>query len=169
MALKFKDNWADEIAAVTESEEYQTARIRIRDSSVVAVPPTYDPDTHTWSPGSGDSTVYVGRARIIGVRWGVFTGGESQANATTITGVRVQIPYGDDSDEGYGEDEYGDPGYGIGDTPGRVKRGSKVFVEAAPDNPALVGLVFNVTSDFQGASAASRTFECALDQDVSLV
>lgn len=169
MALKFKANWADEIAEVTESKEYQTALIRIRDASVVETSPAYDEDTHTWSPGSGDSTVYVGQARIIGVRWGVFTGGESQANATTITGIRVQIPYGDDADAGYGEEAYGDPGYGIGDTPGRVKRGSKVFVEAAPDNPALVGLIFNVTSDLQGASAASRTFECALDQDVALV
>lgn len=148
MAYKFPtyEVWSDEIAEVTGSEEYQTAVIRIEDSSLVTK--DYDVETAAWTI-TGDPVIYpvgdeTGQARIIGVRWGVQSGGESQANATTISAIRVQIPQ---------------------HAVGRVKKGCKVFVESAP-NMSLTNFIFTVTSDMQGASAATRTFECSLDIDV---
>lgn len=147
MAYKFADNWADEIAEVTESEEYQTATVRIKDPSLAVTPAGYNEATATWTPSTGSQVIYEGRARIIGVRWGVFSGGESQANSTTLKSVRVQVPFSE--------------------LPERVKRGCLVYIASSPDNLALEGLILKVTSDFQGSSAASRTFECGMDQDVS--
>lgn len=168
MAYKFDSDWAGEIASVTESPEFQTAQITITDDSLLTGG-EWDPDTNTYSPTQGDSVVYSGRARVVPINAGIFTGGESQANATTITAIRVQIPF-DKSDPdinlGYGWTGFGTSAYG--DPPsasGRVKRSSKVYVDAAPKNPALVGRLFNVTSDLQGSSAASRTFRCAADED----
>ncbi len=147
MAYQFPETFADEIAEVSTLPEYQTARVRIEDPSQVTK--TYDVDTATWII-TGEPVIYPvgdedGRARLIGVRWGVFSGGESQANSATISAVRLQIPQ---------------------HALGRVKKGCKVFVESAP-NVALESLIFTVTSDLQGASAASRTFELALDGDVA--
>lgn len=149
MAVSFATNWYDEIAAESTKAEYQTAVIRIEDPSLVTYG-EYDVETGKQEV-TGDPVIYPtgdgdGRARIIGVRWGVFSGGESQANAKTISSVRVQIPK---------------------DAVDRVKKGCKVFIESTPENPALEGLMLTVTSDFQGASSASRTLECALDGDYS--
>lgn len=143
MAYNFGANYADEIAAVSTLPEYQTAQIRIEDPSLVSS--SYDVETGQWTT-VGDPVVYEGQARIIGVRWGVTSEGESQANRSTISSIRVQIP------------QHGT---------GRVKRGCKVFVMSAP-NTVLTSYAFTVTSDMQGASAAARTFECALDMDVQL-
>lgn len=143
MAYTFgTDNWADEIAEISTQPEFQSAQIRIGDPSILTSK-TYDIETGKWTI-TGDPVVYEGQARIIGVRWGVQSGGESQANATTISAIRVQIPQ---------------------HAVGRVKRGCKVFVESAP-NLVLSSYLFTVTSDMQGSSAASRTFECSLDIDV---
>lgn len=145
MAYKFSDGlWQDEVAAVSTLPEFQQAVIRIEDESLL-VKGEYDIETGEQEI-TGDPVVYSGRARVIGVRWGVFSGGEAQANATTITAIRVQIPQ---------------------HATGRVKRGCKVFIESAP-NDVLTSFVFNVTSDMQGSSAAARTFECALDLDVEI-
>lgn len=146
MAYRFGGKpWYQEIADTSTSEEYQTARIRIEDPSLVTQ--DYDIETGKWTI-TGNPVIYPvaeesGQARIIGVRWGVESGGESQANATTLSAIRVQIPRG---------------------AVGRVKKGCKVFVQSAP-NPVLQGYVFTVTSDMQGASDAARTFECMLDID----
>lgn len=146
MAYSFKTTWNDAIAEVSTREEYQTARIRIEDPSLLTQS-DYDIETGQWTL-EGNPLVYPlagenGQARIIGVRWGVQSGGEAQANATTISAIRIQVPRG---------------------AVGRVKKGCKVFVQAAP-NPVLIGYVFTVSSDMQGASDAARTFECALDID----
>lgn len=146
MAYSFKTAWNDAIAEVSTREEFQTARIRIEDPSLLTQS-DYDIETGEWTI-VGDPVIYpvgdeTGQARIIGVRWGVQSGGESQANATTISAIRVQVPQ---------------------HAVGRVKKGCKVFVESAP-NTVLQGYVFTVTSDMQGSSDAARTFECALDID----
>lgn len=143
MAYDFDTNYADIIALESTKPKYQRALIRIEDSSLVTS--TYDIETGKWTL-VGDPVVYSGQARIIGVRWGVQSGGESQANATTIASIRVQIPQ---------------------HATGRVKKGCRVFVESAP-NPVLTSYAFTVTSDMQGSNAAARTFECALDIDVQL-
>lgn len=149
MAYSFSTpNWADEIAKVSTRPEYQQARIRIEDPSLVTK--EYIFETGKWEI-TGDSVIYPvgdenGQARIIGVRWGVFTGGESQANASTITAIRIQIPQ---------------------HAVGRVRKGFKVFVESAP-NPILSQYIFVVTSDMQGSSDAARTFEAALDIDTEV-
>lgn len=140
MAVSFAKPFYEIIAETSTRPEYQTAIIRIEGPSLVTS--TYDIETGEYT-NVGDPVIYSGQARVIGVRWGVHTGGESQANATTISAVRVQIPRGGVS---------------------RVKRGCKVYVESAP-NPVLQGYVFTVTSDMQGSSDAARTFECALDID----
>lgn len=149
MAYKFSTNWADEIAEVSTREEFQQARIRIEDPELLTKR-DYNFDTGKWDI-QGDPVIYpkgdeTGQARIIGVRWGVFSGGESQANTTTLVSLRVQIPQ---------------------HAVGRVHRGCKVFIVSAP-NPVLTQYVFNVTSDFQGSSDAARTFECAVDMDVKV-
>lgn len=146
MAYSFGKKWNDAISDVSTLPEFQTARIRIEDPSLLTK--VYDIETATWVI-TGDAQVYptgseIGQARIIGVRWGVQSGGESQANATTITAVRIQVPQ---------------------HAVGRIKRGLKVFVDEAPDNPTLKNFGFTITSDMQGSSAAARTFECALDLD----
>lgn len=151
MAYSFAgENWADEISAESSKSEYQQAVIRIFDKSQATLVSEYDIKTGLGPIYEGGDLYPLGdedgRARIIGVRWGVQSGGESQANATTISAIRVQIPQ---------------------HAVGRVKKGCKVFVESAP-NLVLSSYIFTVTSDMQGSSAASRTFECSLDIDVQV-
>lgn len=148
MAYQFTDyaNWADEIAEVSESPEFQTAKIRIYDPNRVTR--DYDEDTATWTI-EGDGVIYNDRARIIPVRWGVQSGGESQANATTLAAMRVQIPRTLATDI-------------------RVNKGFKVFVDESPHNLSLENRMFAVTSDLQGSSSASRTFECMADIDAAV-
>lgn len=103
-------NWADEIAEESTKSEYQQAVIRIFDKSQATLVTPYDIETGIGPIYEGGDIYPIGdedgRARIIGVRWGVQSGGESQANATTISAIRVQIPQ---------------------HAVGRVKKGSKVF------------------------------------------
>lgn len=151
MAYSFTvENWADEIAQESTKSEYQQAVIRIFDKSQATLVTPYDIETGLGPIYTGGDIYPIGdedgRARIIGVRWGVQSGGESQANATTISAIRVQIPQ---------------------HAVGRVKKGCKVFVESAP-NLVLSSYLFTVTSDMQGSSPASRTFECSLDIDVKV-
>lgn len=143
-------NWADEIAEESTKSEYQQAVIRIFDKSQATLVSEYDIETGLGPIYEGGDLYPLGdedgRARIIGVRWGVQSGGESQANATTISAIRVQIPQ---------------------HAVGRVKKGCKVFVASAP-NLVLSSYIFTVTSDMQGSSSAARTFECSLDIDVQV-
>lgn len=143
MAFNFAtSSWNDRIAEVSTRPEFQRAVIRIFDLSAATLISEYDVETDT-GPVYEGGDIYSGQARVIGVRWGVQSGGESQANATTISAIRVQIPQ---------------------HAAGRVKKGCKVFVESAP-NLVLPSYVFTVTSDMQGSSPAARTFECSLDID----
>lgn len=186
MAYEFDDDlngdWAEEISEETTKAIYQNALIRIEDPSLLTK--DYDEDTNEWTI-TGTSTVYAGQARVIGVRWGVESGGESQKNATTLSAIRVQIPRGGSPVEPpfgfgvYGAGPYGGGGgglfgselYGYGTYGGltgligRVKRGVKVYVDVCTRNPALENLMFTVTSDLQGSMSASRTFQAALDGD----
>lgn len=148
MVYQFPTEWPDEIAAISTLPEFQTATIRIVDPSLVTSPDdAYDIATNEFNY-VGDGDVYTGQARIIAPRWGSDLGGTGATNAFTETTVRVQLPY-----------------QGVG----RVRKGFKMFVDAAPRNPALVGLVFVCTSDFQGASAAARTLQFKLDGDSKVV
>lgn len=137
--------WHDRIAEVSTRPEFQRAVIRIFDESAATLVTPYDIETGI-GPIYQGGDIYEGQARVIGVRWGVQSGGESQANATTISAIRVQIPQ---------------------HAVGRVKKGCKVFVESAP-NLVLSSYIFTVTSDMQGSSPAARTFECSLDIDVQV-
>lgn len=143
------EDWTAPIHAVSTQPRFQKSSIRIEDYSLI-VPGEYDVDTGIYTEPTGDPVVYEGQARLIGIRWGTFTGGESQANATTLSAIRVQIPK-------------------TPDTTVRVKRGCKIFVIDSPNNPALNGLILTITSDLQGSSAAARTFEAALDADTPVV
>lgn len=146
MAFNFSTSaWHDRIAEVSTRPEYQRAVIRIFDESQATQTTPYDIETDTGGEFEGGD-IYEGQARVIGVRWGVQSGGESQANATTISAIRVQIPQ---------------------HAVGRVKKGCKVFVGSAP-NLVLSSYIFTVTSDMQGSSPAARTFECSLDIDVQV-
>lgn len=143
------EDWTAPIHAVSTQSRFQKSRIRIEDHSLI-VPGEYYVDSGTYTEPTGDPVVYEGQARLVGIRWGTFTGGESQANATTLSAIRVQIPK-------------------TPDTTVRVKRGCKIFVIDSPNNPALNGLILTITSDLQGSSAAARTFEAALDADTTVV
>lgn len=148
MAYQFTEyaNWADEIAEISELPEFQTAVIRIVDPNLVDS--DYDLETAQWTI-TGDGVRYNGQARVIPVRWGVQSGGESQANATTLSAMRVQIPRTAATDI-------------------RVNKGFHVFVDESPYNLSLANRMFTVTSDLQGSSSASRTFECMADVDAQV-
>lgn len=155
------EDWTAPISRTSTQERFQTATIRIEDWSFVQG--EYDVDTDQYEyENPEDAIVYEGRARIIGIGRSQFNQGDDQANATSIVPIRIQIPNITDA-EGYGDDEYGDD-YS-GGIAGRIKRGVKVFVLSSPRNPGLEGLIFTVTSDIQGSSAAARTFEAAYDMD----
>lgn len=145
MAYRFTDDWAEEIWKETSKARYQRAVVRITDPSLETR--VHNEENNTWTV-TGDSELYEGQARVIGVRWGTEAGGESQANATTLKAIRVQLPH--DA------------------APIRVRKNVKVWVVSAPDNPVLTTLMFTVTSDFQGSTTATRTFEAALDGDVAV-
>lgn len=170
MAYRFATkHWADPLIGVTDSPRFQNAQIRIFDPSVAVLDEPYDIETGEGGNLTGGD-VYTGQARIIGVRWGVFHGGESQANASTEKAIRVQIPHVSGGKTLYGEDSpYGDDVYGeLGGTFFRVRKGCKLYVTKCERNPTLEELIFVATSDMQGSMTGSRTFEFALDGDVQL-
>lgn len=139
---KFNGSWTDEIAELTTDEEYQDSEVVLIDSSVK---PDYDLETGKYSYPTGfDPIIFRGGARIQPVRWGVFSGGESQANAKVATTIRIQIAK---------------------DGLGRIQRGTACVVISAPDNIAMANSLYNITSGSQGSATASRTFEAAIDGD----
>ena len=167
--LKFKNDWAADIARISTRPEFQNATIRIEDPSL-AEPVENEAGEWVYPPGA-DTVVYEGRARLIGIRWGVSTGGEGRSNADTETAIRIQLPrtYTQDGPV-YGDGGYGDEPYG-GDIPGtfiRIKKGAVVYVTECEQNPVLTEFSFRVTSDMQGSSAASRTLEAELSSDVQV-
>lgn len=144
MAVNFTKNWNDEIAEITGQAEYQTCTITIIDPELM-VGGVYNPSDNTYSPITEDGEVYSGQARFIPIRAGLQQGGESQANATTIRNVRFQLP------------QFDGPLY--------IRKGLNVQFSTAPRNPSLVGRWATVMDDFQGSSAATRTFTAVMDID----
>lgn len=141
--IRFKKTWADEIAEVTESREYQTADIEIVDTSGVVVGPI------DWETGdretSGTSVdIYRGQARIIDIRSATLIEGVDQSNATSLKSIRFQIPQR---------------------AAGHLHRGQTVRVTSCVANPTLERYVYRVNDDVQGSSAATRTFEAGVDLD----
>ena len=158
MAVSFSNSWNDLIAEVSTLEEFQNSEIKIVDPRAVRYPgPDYpgDPDDlvedgYDWQTDTHldpviDGAVYSGRARIIPIRAGVFSGGNVQANATVERAVRVQIP------------QHAGPEY--------IRKGLTVQIVSAPQNPSLEGRWGSVSDDFQGAASASRTFTMFMDID----
>lgn len=135
-------NWTDEIAAISGSEEFQKATVRIWDPELI-VKGEYDFETGAQEI-TDDGTVYEGRARVIPMRWNVNHEGSETANSSAWTAVLVQLPKGSLL---------------------RVNRGVRMQVTACEDNPSLLSYLFTVNSDLQGSNAASRTFEFAVDGD----
>lgn len=139
---KFNGTWTDEIAELTTADEYQDSQVVLIDGSIK---PDYNIKTGEYTyPEGFDPVIYIGGARLQPIRWGVFSGGESQANAKVATSIRIQIPKA-----------------GLG----RVQRGTACLVLDAPDNIAMPNSVYNITSGVQGSATASRTFEAAIDGD----
>lgn len=136
----FDKDWAEEIAEVTASPEFQTATIEIQ---YVSNDGEYDVDTGE-TTGRVVETLYAGRARVIAVRTSVFRQAAAMMNSHVSEFVRVQIPR---------------------DAVGRVLTGSLVRILTAPEAPFLEGRMLMVNSDFHGASAATRTLECGFDND----
>jgi len=141
MRGRFSKHWTDEIAEISTLPEFQNSSIEILDPSIEG---EYDIYTGEWTYPSGTRTIYTGRARIKAIRWGVTYGGEGQANAKTVTAIRVQVPK---------------------EAVGKVLKGAAVTVTASDDNDSLEGTRFVVTSGFQGSAQASRTFEASVDGD----
>ena len=147
MVLKTSGTWYDQIREVTETEEYQTATIKILDRGLMEMG-EYDPKTDSYPDATSeeDAIIYEGRARLIGVRWGVDRTETNLSNPQTLLPIRVQIP----------RDEL----------PGIVRKGSIVTVLEAPGNEAIVSRPMSVTLDFHGSSGASRTIQCRISGDV---
>lgn len=145
MVLATGGAWYDEIREISESPEFQTATIKILDRSLIEEG-EYDSSTDTYIGGTSeaDAIVYEGRARVIGVRWGVDRTETNLSNPQTLLPIRLQIP----------RDDF----------PGSVPRGAIVTITEAP-NEALVGRPMSITLDIHGSSAASRTFQCRLSGD----
>lgn len=145
MVISFSSgNWEDEIWPITGLAEYQSCTIRMFDPKLIEGG-EYDVDTNTETSITNDGTVYAGQSRFIPVRSGNLLNGEAQANSSTIRAVRFQIP----KDAG----------------PKQIRKGLRVVITAAPRNPSLVGRIADVTDDFQGSSAATRTFNAMMDID----
>ena len=139
-----RGTWADEISALTGSPEYQTATVTIWDPSKEGED-EYNVDTGVWTYARRPQPFYTGPARVIGVRWGNDRKNSQVSNPSTTSSVRLQIP--------------------AGKLAHKIVRGTKVEFTASQGNQALIGSVFVVTSDLQGSSSATRTFECELDGD----
>lgn len=134
--------WTDEIAELSTRPEFQNSTIRVLDPSVTG---TYDIETGKWEYDEDENfVIYEGRARIRDVRWGVYSGGESQFNTKSISNIRVQVPK---------------------EAMPHPPKGAPVEVLECSDNSGLVGTLFLVTDGFQGGAQASRTFEAAVDSD----
>lgn len=99
----------------------------------------------SWKPVPVSSTVYSGQARLIPVRAGVWQGGESQLNATTIRAIRFQVPRSARNI--------------------RFHAGAIVTILSAPFNESLVGRTAKVDDDFLGSTTATRTFHATMDAD----
>lgn len=99
----------------------------------------------SWKPIPVSSTVYSGQARLIPVRAGVWQGGESQLNATTIRAIRFQVPRSARNV--------------------RFHAGAIVTILSAPFNGSLVGRTAKVDEDFLGSTTATRTFHATMDAD----
>lgn len=136
-------NWADEIALTSSKPKYQLAEIAVLDPALEY--PEFDVDTGEFDPLFGYQFIYEGRARIIGVRWGNDRNNSQVANPSTTSSIRVQIP--------------------AEELQRVIPRGTKIFIKQSEFNVALENRTFVVTSDLQGSSAATRTFECELDGD----
>lgn len=143
--LKFDTSWPQVIADISTRPEFQNATVRLEDPSLLVVG-DYDIETGEQTV-TGDPVIYRGRARIIGVRWGVESGGESQANAKTVKAIRIQFPY---------------------NSVGRVRKGFVLYVEDGGRNPNLENYLFTGASDIQGSASAARTVEFYVDSDVEL-
>lgn len=138
----FNGSWTDEIADITNLPEFQNALVKILDPTVEKV---YDFDLGEYVyPGGEVPTLYEGRARVKDYRWGVFLGGEAQANSNIVTAFLIQLPKA---------------------TPGVFPRRSPVHVLECEDNPHIVGKQYAINSDAMGSTMASRTFEASLDGD----
>lgn len=139
-------SWADRISRVTEDERFMTARIRI---VFETEPGVYDVQTNE-TTGQVIETLYGGddeeggKARVIAIRTSVYRQAAAGMNSRATEFVRVQIPK---------------------NSVGRVLTGAAVHILSAPDAPFLEGRILTVQSDFHGATSASRTFECAYDND----
>lgn len=144
MAVSFKGDWNDEIASETSKADYQTCTIQIVDPKLVEGG-EFDWKTNTYGPVINDGVVYSGQARFIPIRAGIHHGGESQANAMVVRAMRFQLP------------QFDGPLY--------IRMGLTVKFLTAPRNPSLVGRWATVTDDFQGSSAATRTFNASMDID----
>lgn len=140
--MRSEKPWADEIAEITGRLEYQTCTVRIQDFVGA-------PGEDNWETGGRDGAdtpvlIYEGQARVIGVRSAVTMEGVDQSNATALTSVRLQLPQR---------------------SVANLANGQYVRVLSAPQNPSLERYVYKVNSDFQGSSAATRTFEIGVDLD----
>lgn len=138
----FGGSWGDAIAEITGAKEFQTVTIRIEDPNLGKT--EYVRESASWEI-EGDPVIYEGQARIIQISRGLQAKNESMANPSTSIVTRVQIP--------------------SHELPIHVKRGFGLFVVSAPNNPSLESKVFRVTSDMQGGTTATRTFEVAADGD----
>lgn len=143
MALKLK-TWADEIAEVTGSAEYQNCVVTITDPEQI-VGGDYNYDTGELNPITSDGVVFTGQARYIPVRAGVPIQGESQSNSTTVRAVRFQLP--PDAEPLY------------------IRKGLFFTFVDAPGNRSLEGRTAKITDDFQGSSSATRTIHASMDID----
>ncbi len=149
MVKQLETVWNRRIAAISTRPKHQNIEVKLIDPDLVEE--AYDVPTGT-TVTTADGVLGTFRARLIDIRWGVNRENTETTNASTVTNIRVQFPF----NQNFGTTLA--PIY-------RIRRGVMLRVITSPDNPSLVERAFTCTSDVQGAAAASRTLEFALDGD----
>lgn len=137
-------SWGQEIAGVSETEEFMPAVVRITLQN--ATKGEYNIDTGKWEGGTEAETIYEGRARMAPIRWGVDAKESQVFNASTTVRMRVQIPQAANLTD--------------------VPRGTRVKVIEAPRAQHMVGATFVVTLDAQNSDNGARNLETEWNSDV---
>lgn len=144
MSIRFRaPDYAADVAAISESIDFERATIEIRDPSLLTRVTDIKTGTIAYA---GDPIVATGvRARGIGTRAVSDATDGTVSDATTVKPYRWQFP----------ADAYA----------GRILRGWQIRVLDGGRNPRLETMLFTVRSDIQGSNMASRTIECQVDPE----
>lgn len=133
-------HWTDFIREISERDEFQTAKIQVRNPKLQTRTTNIKGGTAT---SSGDPVVWSGEARVVGYRSAVDSNKGNLSDPTGIKAMRFQIP----------RDSFAE----------RAERGWQIRVTECEENPRLTEYLFIIESDAVVSNQASRTIEASVD------